>query len=86
MTDKITITGYFQGGECKHCGRELRHCVVTDWGVFGARCFGQHVTKPQTYMGRSYRLSADAVVSLARMARNPKRHGIGPYQLTFEAA
>lgn len=86
MSDKITITGYFQGGECKHCGRELRHCIVTDSGIFGARCFGATLTKPRTYGGKPYRLSTDAVISLAKMARNPARNGIGPYQLTFEAA
>lgn len=84
--DKITVTGYFQGGECVHCGRELKHCVVTDAGIFGAACFGNKMTKPRTYNGKSYRLSTDAVISLAKMARNPERNGIGAYQLTFEAA
>ena len=86
MAQKITITGYYQGGECCHCGRELRHCVVTDSGVFGARCFGQQVTEPLTYGSKKYRLSADAVISLAKMARSPARHGIGSHQLTFTAA
>lgn len=86
MTNKICITGYTQGGECTHCGRELKHCVHTDSGVFGARCFANTVTKPLTYNNKKYRLSTDAVISLAKMARDPKRHGIGPYQLTFETA
>lgn len=86
MDDQISITGYFQGGECKHCGRELRHCVVTSAGVFGARCFGQQVTKPKIYMGKPYRLSASAVIDLAKMARNPARHGIASHHLSFEAA
>jgi len=84
-TNLICITGYTEGGECSHCGRELRHCVVTDSGVFGARCFGNQVTKPLTYQGKAYRLSTDAVISLAKMARNPARNGIGPHQLTFQA-
>ena len=86
MTNLICITGYFEGGECSHCARELRHCVVTDAGVFGARCFGAKVTKPQVYRGKAYRLSTDAVISLAKMARDPARHGVGPAQLNFEAA
>ena len=85
MTNAITVTGYYEGGECSHCARELRHCVVTDHGVFGARCFGQQVTAPRMYRGKAYRLSADAVISLAKMARDPARHGIGSAQLTFEA-
>lgn len=86
MTNTINITGYFEGGECAHCSRELRHCVATDAGVFGARCFAAKVTKPRTYAGKAYRLSTDAVISLAKMARNPARNGIGPQHLTFEAA
>lgn len=86
MTNLICVTGYYEGGECVHCGRELRHCIVTDSGVFGARCFANQVTKPRRYNGKAYRLSTDAVISLARMARNPARHGIGPEALTFEAA
>ena len=86
MTNLICITGYTEGGECSHCSRELRHCIMTDAGVFGARCFSAQVTKPRTYAGKAYRLSTDAVVSLAKMARNPTRNGIGPNQLTFEAA
>lgn len=86
MTDRIQVTGYFEGGECLHCGRELRHCIVTDAGIYGARCFANQVTKPQTYNGKAYRLSTDAVISLARMARDPARHGIGAAQLTFFAA
>ena len=86
MADTVKITGYYQGGECKHCGRELRHCIVTDAGVFGARCFGATLTEPRTYGGKRYRLSTDAVISLAKMARDPKRHGVGDYQLTFRWA
>lgn len=82
----ICVTGYFQGGECIHCGRELKHCVVTDAGIYGAACFANQATKPRVYNGKKYRLSTDAVISLAKMARNPDRNGIGPYQLTFEAA
>lgn len=86
MANTLQITGYLQGGECKHCGRELRHCIVTTSGIFGARCFGNAITKPRTYNGKPYRLSTDAVISLAKMARDPARHGIGSYQLTFEWA
>jgi hypothetical protein len=87
MTDTITITGYHRFGyECAHCGRELKHCIATDRGIFGAACLANKLTKPCTYMGRKYRLSTDAVISLAKMARDPARHGVGPRQLTFEAA
>jgi hypothetical protein len=86
MANLICVTGYYQDGDCSHCGRELRHCIVTDAGVFGARCFANTVTKPQTYNGKAFRLSTDAVISLARMARDPARHGIGARALTFEAA
>ena len=86
MTNMICITGYTEGGECTHCGRELRHCIMTDVGIFGARCFAVQATKPQNYRGKTYRFSADAVISLAKMARNPARYGISPQQLTFEAA
>ena len=86
VTTQISVTGYFEGGCCCHCGRELRHCVQTDAGTFGAACFGNKITKPRTYKGKSYRLSTDAVISLAKMARDPARNGIGSQQLTFEAA
>lgn len=87
MTTTIRITGYYRDGyECCHCGRELKHCIATDRGVFGAACFSNKITKPRVYNGRKYRLSTDAVISLAKMARNPERNGIGPYQLTFECA
>lgn len=80
----ITITGYFEGGCCCHCGRELRHCVQTDAGTFGARCFGAKVTKPRVYNGKPYRLSTEAVISLAKMARNPMRNGLQAHHLEFE--
>lgn len=86
MADKICIAGYHQGGECSHCGRELKHCVVTDAGIIGAACFANKITKPCVYNGKKYRLSTNAVISLAKMARDPARYGIGSYQLTFEAA
>ena len=82
----ISVTGYFEGGCCMHCSRELRHCVQTDAGTFGAACFSNKITKARTYKGKSYRLSTDAVIGLAKMARDPARNGIGPQQLTFEAA
>jgi hypothetical protein len=81
MAQRITITGYFQTGCCMHCGRELLHCVQTDAGTFGAACFGKRVTKPRTYRGKAYRLSTDAVISLARTA-----HRLTSEQLAFEAA
>src|SRR6185437_15820462 len=68
-TTTINITGYFEGGCCGHCGRELRYCVQTDAGTFGAACFSKTITKPRTYRGKSYRLSTDAVISLAKTAR-----------------
>lgn len=85
--NQIKVTGYFQRGyECCHCGRELKHCVATDRGIFGAACFANKITAPRVYEGRKYRLSTDAVISLAKMARDPARHGIGDYQLTFTRA
>lgn len=87
MANLICITGYIRDGyECSHCGRELKHCVVTDSGIFGAACFANKLTKPRAYNGKKYRLSTDAVISLAKMARDSARHGVGPQQLTFEAA
>ena len=83
---QINITGYFQGGCCMHCGRELLHCVQTDAGTFGARCFAAKVTKPVQYRGKAIRLSTDAVISLAKQARNPARFGLQPHHLAFEAA
>lgn len=83
---QIVVTGYWQGGECSHCGRELRHCVVTDGGVFGAACFGQQITKPRLYKGKPYRLSTEAVICLAKMARDPQRRGVSAHDLTFEVA
>jgi hypothetical protein len=85
-TNFICVTGYLEGGECAHCGRELRHCIVTDAGMFGARCFAVKVTKPKVYCGKKFRLSTDAVISLARMARDPVRHNLSSASLTFEAA
>jgi hypothetical protein len=85
-TAPITVTGYFEGGSCGCCGRELRHCVQTDAGTFGARCFAVKVTKPRIYAGKPYRLSTDAVISLAKQARNPVRFGLQAHHLSFEAA
>jgi hypothetical protein len=85
-TNLICVTGYVEGGECAHCSRELRHCIVTDAGMFGARCFTAKVTKPQIHRGKAFRLSTDAVISLARMARNPVKFGVSAAALTFEAA
>lgn len=85
-TAPITVTGYTQGGCCMHCGRELLHCVQTDAGVFGARCFAAKVTAPRSYRGKSYRLSTDAVLDLAKKAHNPGRYSIPAEALTFQAA
>jgi len=85
-TATINITGYFEDGCCGHCGRELRHCVQTDAGTFGAACFDKVVTKPRTYRGKSYRLGAAAVISLAKMARNAAHYNLTADQFSFEAA
>lgn len=85
-TTQINVIGYFEGGACGCCGRELRHCVQTDAGTYGARCFAVKVTKPRTYSGKPYRLSTDAVISLAKQARNPARFGLQSHHLAFEAA
>lgn len=83
--ETIRVTGYHRGGyECGHCGRELLHCIATDRGVFGAACLSQTMTRPQKYMGRSFRLSTSAMISLARMARDPARNGVSAQALTFE--
>ena len=86
MTQTITITGYFEGGCCGHCGRELRHCVQTDTGTFGAACFGKTITKPRSYRGKSYRLSTGAVIALAKAARHPDWNLIDSLNFAFEAA
>ncbi|MBU6189476.1 MAG: hypothetical protein KGR68_09170 [Betaproteobacteria bacterium] len=86
QTPAIIVTGYSKGGCCMHCGRELLHCVQTDAGVFGARCFAAKVTAPRSYRGKSYRLSTDAVLDLAKRAHNPAHYGISAEALTFQAA
>jgi hypothetical protein len=85
-TTQIQVTGYFQGGSCGCCGRDLLHCVQTDAGTFGARCFAVKVTKPRQHRGKAFRLSTDAVISLAKQARSPARFGLQAHHLTFEAA
>ena len=81
----ICLTGYHQGGECAHCGRELKHCVETDAGIVGAACFVK-LTKAPTYQGRKYRLTTDAVISLAKNARSAKFCADYGRNLIFEAA
>lgn len=85
-SNQINITGYFEGGACGCCGRELRHCVQTDAGTYGARCFAVKVTKPVIYRGKAVRLSTDAVISLAKQARSPARFGLQPHHFSFERA
>lgn len=86
MTDTIVVTGYLRGGECAHCGRELKHVIVTDCGQFGAACMANKLTQPRVYQGRKYRLSTDAMISLAKQARDPERTGATLYARTFHAA
>jgi len=86
QTSTISVTGYFEGGCCMHCGRELRHCVQTDAGTFGAACFSNTITKPLSHRGKSYRLTTSALIDLAKKARNPARFGLYSHNLEFEAA
>lgn len=84
---EIRITGYLEGGECAHCGRELRHVICTDGaGQVGARCFANALTKPRVYQGKKYRIGVDQVIYLAKRARNPERYGLHSSQFRFEAA
>lgn len=82
----IIVKGYTKGGECLHCGRELKHVICTSVGDFGAACFSNKVTMPRVYQGKKYRLATDSMITLAKEARDPGRNGISLWHLTFEAA
>jgi hypothetical protein len=86
MSNLICITGYVEMVDCGHCGRALRHGIVTDCGTVGATCFARKMTAPRKYKGKTFRLDAEGVIFLARRAHNPSRFGITADALTFERA
>lgn len=86
MANLICIIGYIESVDCGHCGRTLRHGIVTDCGTVGATCFAKKITAPRKHRGKTYRLDADAIISLAKRAHNPERYGIYSESLTFERA
>lgn len=66
----LTIIGYEQDGICQHCGRTLKHCVkINDGMIVGADCFDKKMTKAKTYQGKAYRLGAEKIRELAKVAQ-----------------
>lgn len=91
MTNLICITGYVEMVDCGHCGRSLRHGIVTDCGTVGATCFAQKITAARKHNGKAYRLDAASVVHIAKVVQraNPANwgsYGVSEASRTFEAA
>lgn len=90
--DSLTITGYEQDGNCEHCGRPLVHCIrLADGRVVGATCFDKKLTKPRLYRGKNYRVGAEGVIRLAKIAQFVPAsrwdiHGVSASLFKFEAA
>lgn len=93
MPDYICIVGYEQDGYCEHCGRPLKHCIrVSDGRIVGATCFAKVMTAPRQYHGKPYRLGAEEIIRLAKIAATcspaamGRRYGVYPHHLQFEIA
>ena len=91
MTNLICITGYTNETDCMCCGQSLKHGVVTDAGVFGGQCFARKITAPRRYAGKAYRLTASAVVDMAKVVQRVpadrwSQYGVSKAARTFEAA
>lgn len=88
----LTIIGYEQDGICQHCGRTLKHCVkINDGMIVGADCFDKKMTKAKTYQGKEYRLGAEKIRELAKVAQfwSAQRRvlaGYHPEQFNFQPA
>ncbi len=86
----LTIIGYEQDGICQHCGRTLKHCIkINDGAIVGADCFDKKMTKPKMYKGKPYRLGAEKIRELAKVAQfwSPSRRvlaGYHPEHFNFE--
>ena len=88
----IAIVGYEQQGYCQHCGRALKHCVrLGDGSIVGADCFDKKLTKPKVSQGKAYRVGAERIRELAKVAQfwTPSRQALAGYypsHFVFESA
>ena len=87
----IEIIGYEQNGNCQHCGRVLKHCIrISDGRIVGATCFDKKLTKPRQYNGKPYRVGAETIIRLAKIAQfvNPvnwsRKYGVSTNNFVFE--
>lgn len=85
---KVEIIGYTQEENCDHCGRALKHVVITDClGKIGTTCFLK-LTKNKTFYGKEYSLTPTIIKDYARSTRYTEQRradfGIYPHHLVFE--
>jgi hypothetical protein len=68
---EVVIAGIQEACECFHCGRMLKYGVRLESdenaGLFGADCISKSI-KEKSYMGRKYKVSAEAIRELAWVA------------------
>ncbi len=91
--NEIKITGYEQNGQCEHCGRGLKHCIrISDGRMVGAQCLDKSMTAPKSYNGAAYRVGAENIIRMARLASKyssavlSRNYGIRDASLTFQLA
>lgn len=88
----ISITGYEPETTCEHCGRQLKHGVrLSDGRVVGATCLDKKLTKAKNSGGRTYRLGAEKIVTIAKVVawKDPSqwaRYGVSHLSPVFESA
>lgn len=88
MKMKVEICGYTQEEHCDHCGRALKHVVITDTqGKIGTSCFLK-ITKPKTYNGKVYTMTANTIKDIAKQSMlsetRQQQLGILPNSFIFE--
>ncbi len=91
MSNLICIIGYIEMTDCGHCGRTLRHGIVTDRGTVGGACFARKLTLPRQHNGKTYRLDPASIVHIAKAVQRAApgtwdRYGVNEASRIFEAA
>ena len=92
MTNTLRISGYVAEAQCDHCGRALRHGIRIDDGrTVGATFLANKLSAPRTHAGRPYRVTADTVVSAAKVVERVPAHlwaqyGVNEAAITFTRA
>lgn len=85
----IGITGYAQDDNCSHCGRALKHVILTSAGQFGSSCVVRMIKANKKRFGNNGKPSASMIVEFAKIQEycSPDRQfrmGYQPYMFTFE--